>query len=78
MASDEGLSKINRENTISQQASKASSEETPNSNKIKKTVTIRKNDQKINPNDPSTWGKVGRNDLCPCGSEKKYKHCHGK
>ena len=78
MASDEGLSKINRENTINQQASKASSEETPNSNKIKKTVTIRKNDQKINPNDPSTWGKVGRNDLCPCGSEKKYKHCHGK
>ena len=22
--------------------------------------------------------KVGRNDLCPCGSGKKYKHCHGK
>jgi len=21
--------------------------------------------------------KVGRNDPCPCGSEKKYKHCHG-
>ena len=29
------------------------------------------------PNDPSTWGKVGRNELCPCGSGKKYKHCHG-
>jgi preprotein translocase subunit SecA len=29
------------------------------------------------PNDPSTWGKVGRNDACPCGSGKKYKHCHG-
>jgi len=29
------------------------------------------------PNDPSTWGKVGRNDPCPCGSGKKYKHCHG-
>ncbi|PTW59144.1 protein translocase subunit secA [Breoghania corrubedonensis] len=28
-------------------------------------------------NDPSTWGKVGRNELCPCGSGKKYKHCHG-
>ncbi len=24
------------------------------------------------------WGKVGRNELCPCGSGKKYKHCHGK
>ena len=30
------------------------------------------------PSDPSTWGKVGRNELCPCGSGKKYKHCHGK
>ncbi|MEO1614089.1 MAG: SEC-C metal-binding domain-containing protein, partial [Pseudomonadota bacterium] len=32
----------------------------------------------LDPNDPSTWGKVGRNDACPCGSGKKYKHCHGK
>jgi preprotein translocase subunit SecA len=22
--------------------------------------------------------KVGRNELCPCGSGKKFKHCHGK
>jgi preprotein translocase subunit SecA len=22
--------------------------------------------------------KVGRNDLCPCGSGKKYKKCHGE
>ena len=22
--------------------------------------------------------KIGRNDPCPCGSGKKYKHCHGK
>ena len=29
------------------------------------------------PNDPGTWGKVGRNEPCPCGSGKKYKHCHG-
>ena len=29
------------------------------------------------PNDPKTWGKVGRNEPCPCGSGKKYKHCHG-
>ena len=28
--------------------------------------------------DPSTWSKVGRNAQCPCGSGKKYKHCHGK
>jgi len=31
----------------------------------------------IDPKDPSTWGKVARNDACPCGSGKKYKHCHG-
>ncbi len=29
------------------------------------------------PNNPATWGKVGRNEACPCGSGKKYKHCHG-
>ena len=34
--------------------------------------------QQIDPNDPSTWGKVARNDPCPCGSGKKYKHCHGQ
>jgi preprotein translocase subunit SecA len=28
-------------------------------------------------NDTSTWGKPGRNDACPCGSGKKFKHCHG-
>jgi preprotein translocase subunit SecA len=31
----------------------------------------------VNPADPSSWGKVQRNALCPCGSGKKYKHCHG-
>lgn len=31
-----------------------------------------------NPNDPSSWGtNIGRNEPCPCGSGKKYKHCHG-
>ena len=28
-------------------------------------------------NDPSTWGNPGRNSPCPCGSGKKFKHCHG-
>jgi preprotein translocase subunit SecA len=32
----------------------------------------------LNPKDPSTWGKIKRNDPCPCASGKKYKHCHGK
>jgi preprotein translocase subunit SecA len=29
-------------------------------------------------NNPATWGKVGRNENCPCGSGKRYKHCHGR
>ncbi len=29
-------------------------------------------------NDESTWGNPGRNDKCPCGSGKKFKHCHGR
>ncbi|MGB6468832.1 MAG: SEC-C metal-binding domain-containing protein, partial [Xanthobacteraceae bacterium] len=31
-----------------------------------------------NPQDPQSWGKVGRNEACPCGSGKKFKHCHGR
>jgi preprotein translocase subunit SecA len=27
--------------------------------------------------DPATWGKIARNAPCPCGSGKKFKHCHG-
>ena len=30
------------------------------------------------PRDASTWGKVPRNALCPCGSGRKYKYCHGR
>jgi preprotein translocase subunit SecA len=33
--------------------------------------------QQRNPEDASTWGKVSRNEPCPCGSGRKYKHCHG-
>ncbi|WP_133485329.1 preprotein translocase subunit SecA [Aliiroseovarius marinus] len=29
-------------------------------------------------NDPTTWGNPSRNDPCPCGSGKKFKHCHGR
>jgi preprotein translocase subunit SecA len=32
----------------------------------------------LDPKDPATWGRVARNAACPCGSGKKYKHCHGK
>jgi len=30
------------------------------------------------PGNPDTWGKIGRNEDCPCGSGKKFKHCHGR
>jgi preprotein translocase subunit SecA len=32
----------------------------------------------VDPNDESTWAATGRNAQCPCGSGKKYKHCHGR
>jgi preprotein translocase subunit SecA len=41
-------------------------------------VQSRRSDTALNPADPATWGRVSRNALCPCGSGKKYKHCHGK
>jgi len=32
----------------------------------------------FNEADQSTWGAPGRNEKCPCGSGKKFKHCHGR
>jgi preprotein translocase subunit SecA len=40
-------------------------------------VRTRRTASDANPGDPSTWGRVARNQPCPCGSGKKYKHCHG-
>jgi preprotein translocase subunit SecA len=37
----------------------------------------RKASDDVDPNDPETWGRVSRNAICPCGSGKKYKRCHG-
>jgi len=41
-------------------------------------LQTRKSGNAMDPKDPATWGKVSRNAPCPCGSGKKYKHCHGK
>jgi preprotein translocase subunit SecA len=41
-------------------------------------VAVAERTRERKPNDPSTWGKVGRNEQCPCGSGKKFKHCHGR
>ena len=40
-------------------------------------VLTRQGADELDPDNPLTWGKVGRNEACPCGSGKKYKHCHG-
>jgi preprotein translocase subunit SecA len=32
----------------------------------------------VDPNEPATWRNTSRNAPCPCGSGKKYKHCHGR
>ena len=39
--------------------------------------TLRRAPTALNPEKPETWGRVSRNTDCPCGSGKKYKHCHG-
>ena len=36
------------------------------------------NDTGFDETRPETWGNLGRNDACPCGSGKKFKHCHGR
>ena len=40
-------------------------------------MVLRRAADEIDPENPSTWGKVSRNAPCPCGSGKKYKRCHG-
>ena len=45
---------------------------------VKKAPLRRVSGAAIDPRDASTWGKVARNAACPCGSGRKFKHCHGK
>ena len=51
---------------------------------VEKIQTSQPSSQQAKPNpkpsyeqQPKRTNKVGRNDPCPCGSGKKYKHCHG-
>jgi preprotein translocase subunit SecA len=41
-------------------------------------VKSRSKNSAVDPSDEATWGRVARNAACPCGSGKKYKHCHGR
>jgi len=77
MASNEGLNKISKESSIDHKALKEDISLDPSKKKIDRTVRLKNKNVPINPEDPSTWGKVGRNTPCPCGSGKKYKNCHG-
>jgi preprotein translocase subunit SecA len=52
-------------------------EETQDTAETKKAPKRRRKTAEPDPNDPETWGRIQRNATCPCGSGKKYKHCHG-
>ena len=41
-------------------------------------IVVSSNEEKFEENKKGDYKKVGRNDKCPCGSGKKFKHCHGK
>ncbi|MBH67880.1 MAG: preprotein translocase subunit SecA [Rhodospirillaceae bacterium] len=45
---------------------------------INQQPIVNKSAATLDPADPSSWGKIPRNAPCPCGSGRKYKHCHGK
>jgi preprotein translocase subunit SecA len=66
--------KIERTNIDSEETNNAQNEETEQATTQNKSAAPKK--AVIN-RQPSKRKKVGRNDLCPCGSGKKYKHCHG-
>ncbi len=55
-----------------------SGQEAPQPRAVQQPASSRAAAAEIDPNDPGTWGKTPRNAACPCGSGKKYKHCHGK
>ncbi len=64
-----------REDPAFQQAGSAEAEKR---SELATPIRSRQASSEVNPDDPSTWGRVARNAPCPCGTGKKYKHCHGK
>jgi preprotein translocase subunit SecA len=58
--------------SASRAATESGREARPAPNRTRKTAGG------VDPNNPETWGRVARNDKCPCGSGKKFKHCHGR
>jgi len=62
---------------MSRQERRAAAKQANGSGARKPAQGSAKGSRAANPNDPSSWGKVSRNAACPCGSGKKFKHCHG-
>ena len=58
--------------------SESSSPSAPKSNQGDVTVKIRSRKNAATSEPSKVYSKVGRNDLCPCGSGKKFKKCHGR
>ena len=52
--------------------------EAPRESVVEKQSPFMYNTAEFDKDRPETWGKISRNDPCPCGSGLKYKHCHGK
>jgi preprotein translocase subunit SecA len=67
---------------VKKTSDKESKKSTDSKKEVSKTVKVAKASTKkatpsVDPKDPTTWGELPRNADCPCGSGKKYKHCHG-
>jgi len=45
---------------------------------VKQIVTKKVSPEDREASNPESWGKVARNETCPCGSGDKFKHCHGR
>ncbi len=50
----------------------------PQAESAPRPQSLSPSDGGVDPQEPSTWGKVARNAPCPCGSGKKFKACHGR
>ena len=74
----EQSSQSGRNNDAAAEYERSDSQVEPNLDNNPSRPMVRNSKGNIDPNNPATWGKVPRNALCPCGSGKKFKHCHGK
>ena len=71
------MEQLQRQLAAQQAAAQASQGETPPQGDAAAAAPTGEAVAGLDPNDPSSWGDVGRNAPCPCGSGKKFKHCHG-